>query len=113
MVSIVTITHFIGAAVPFGPLSVTYLWTAWLNSIIFATAYYSIAMIFVTSGMDNFGMPFLVLIGDWILSSIGSYRNFYWYISPVSQGNIFAAATFAFVLFATALYLFVKKGATK
>jgi hypothetical protein len=108
MVSIVTITHFIGAAVPFGPLSVTYLWTAWLNSIIFATAYYSIAMIFVTSGMDNFGMPFLVLIGDWILSSIGSYRNFYWYISPVSQGNIFA-----FVLFATALYLFVKKGATK
>ncbi|MEA1883970.1 MAG: hypothetical protein U9N62_05545 [Thermotogota bacterium] len=113
MVSIVTITHFIGAAVPFGPMSVTYLWTAWLNSIIFATAYYSIAMIFVTSGMDNFGMPFLVLIGDWIVSSIGNYRNFYWYISPVTQGNIFAAATFAFVLFATALYLFVKKGATK
>ncbi len=113
MASIVTMTHFIGAGVPFGLFSVNAIWLSWGNSMIFATAYYSIAMIFVTAGMDNFGMPFLVLIGDWIISSIGSYRNFYWYISPISQGNIFAAATFAFVLFATALYLFVKKGATK
>lgn len=113
MISVITITHFTGAAVPFGWLSTISVWTAWLNAIIFATAYYAISMIFVTAGMDNFGMPLLVLIGDWILSSIGSYRNFYWYISPLSQGNILAAGAFAFVLFAIALYLFIKKGATK
>ncbi|HOO32592.1 MAG TPA: hypothetical protein PK466_01655 [Thermotogota bacterium] len=113
MISLITITHFIGAAIPVGLLTTGYFVQSWLNSLIFATSYFSIAMIFVISGLDNLGMPFLVLIGDWILSSIGGFRNFYWYISPVSQGNVLASATFAFVLFALALYMFVKKGATK
>ena len=113
MITLITITHFIGAAIPMGMMSMGYFVQSWLNSVIFATSYFSISMMFVISGMDNLGMPFLVLIGDWILSSIGGFRNFYWYISPVTQGSMPAAATFAFVLFALALYLFMKKGATK
>jgi hypothetical protein len=113
MLTLITVTHFIGAAIPVGAMNYGYFIQSWLNSIIFATSYFSISMLFVISGLDNLGMPFLVLIGDSILSSVGGYRNFYWYISPVSQGNIIASATFAFVLFSLALYMFVKKGATK
>ncbi len=113
MITLISVTQFVGAAIPWDT-SPDFILMTLVKSIIFATSYFSIAMIFVVSGLDNFGMPLLVLIGDWILASIGrSYQNFYWYVSPITQGNVFASAAFAFALFSLALYLFNKKGAAK
>ncbi len=84
------------------------------GSLIFATAYYSIAIICTSFGLDNFGIPFLIFLADLIIGGIGNMNiNPFSYISPIHQKNIFIAAGTALVLMIIAFYVFVKKGVKK
>lgn len=85
-----------------------------LGSLIFTTSYYSISMICVTMGLDNFGIPLLIMIGDLILGGIGNkWNNPYFYVSPVHQGNTVMAGAVAVGLLLLAAYLFNRKGVSK
>jgi len=86
-----------------------------LGVLIFATAYFAIIIISVTLGGDTFGIPFLILIADWILGEIGSSSsvNPYKYISPSHQGNVWASLIFSVFLLLLSLYLFEKRGVQK
>ncbi len=84
------------------------------GSLIFATAYYSIAVICTSFGLDNFGIPFLIFLADLIIGGVGNMNiNPFSYISPIHQKNIFTALGTAVVLLIIAFYVFVKKGVKK
>ncbi len=94
-----------------------------IRTLIFSSAYFGMAMISVTFGFGNFGVPFLVLIADSFFGSIRSWNftynflgspdgsNPYSMISPIYQGNQIASSAFAAALLITAYILF-KKGET-
>lgn len=85
------------------------------QALIFATAYFAIIIISVTLGGDTFGIPFLVLILDFILGGFGSsiMVNPYYLISPYHQGNILASFVFSVILLIISLYLLEKRGVQK
>ena len=114
MISIAVVTQVIGGAL-FG-LSPAFLGLNMLGSVVFATAYYSVAMLSVIAGLDNFGIPLLVFIIDGVIGGLGSRyaaNNPYFYVSPVHQGNVFLSLALTAVFFAVAYTLFVKKGVQK
>jgi len=116
MTAINAATFLIGGALGAGlfAISPTVLGIHLAGSLVFSTAYYAISMICVTMGLDNFGIPFLILIADLIFGGIGyKWSNPYFYISPVHQGNTVYAACLAVGLLALAAYLFNKRGVSK
>jgi hypothetical protein len=117
LIALSTSTQLVGMAL-FGAhlnaVSVTYWLAMILGSINFATAYYAVAMLSVTAGLDNFGIPFLVLIVDAIIGGIGNrWNNPYFYASPIHQGNAIATTLVAFSALIVANYVFARKGVQK
>lgn len=121
LIAIVSVTEFIGAGL-FGvgtEMMSVYL----LGSIVFATAYYAIAVLSVTAGLDNFGIPFLIFLVDLIAGGIGNrlaaegfnfrWTNPYYYISPVHQGNIYLASAVAAGLLILSYVVLIRKGVQK
>lgn len=109
LISIVSVTQLIGGAL-FG-FSPSFLGINLLGSINFATAYFSIAMLSVIAGLDNVGIPFLVLVIDLIMGGIGNkMTNLYFRFSPAHQGNVFHVLPIALGLLAVAAFLFTKRG---
>lgn len=113
VVAIAMVTGLIGGA--FFGMNWSGLGLNLLGTLTFVTAYYSIAMLSVISGLDNFGIPLLVFILDLIIGGVGNpwRNNPYFFVSPVHQGNAFLALGVALILFAIAYVLFVRKGVQK
>ncbi len=85
-----------------------------LSTLTFSSAYFGIAMLSVSFGFGNFGVPFLVFIADAFLGSIGRYSlNPYRMISPIYQENITAALIFALSLLMVSYFIFERKGKVK
>lgn len=112
IVTVVTLTSLAGSAI--FSVSVEYGLINLLSSLIFVTAYYGVSILSVSFGMDHFGIPFLVLIVDLIVSNIGNrYSNPFHAFSPTTQGITWLSALVAVLIFATGLYVFDKKGVQK
>lgn len=112
IVTVVTLTS-LASTVIFSS-SVEYGLINLLSSLIFVTAYYGVSILSVSFGMDNFGIPFLVLIVDSIVSNMGRIDiNPFNDFSPITQGIQWLAAIFAVIIFVLALYVFDKKGVQK
>ncbi len=124
LITIIVITQIIGGA--FFNISLSGIGWDILGTLIFSSAYFGIAMISVSLGFGNFGIPFLVLIADSFFGAIGNNWEFtynlfrspsglnpYRMISPIYQGNRFAAFVFAAALLITAYILFERKGTSK
>lgn len=112
IVTVVTLTSLAGSAIFSGSIEngIANL----ISSLIFVTAYYGVSILSVSFGMDNFGVPFLVLIVDSIVSNIGrSNINPFYAFSPTTQGITWLAAMLAVLIFLTGLYVFDKKGVQK
>jgi len=98
---LVTSAHFL----TFGFISNSLYY--FLNSLLYITNFaiiiFSISMLAVSNGLDNFGITIIFLIIDSILSHFGSItldKNFnpYKLISITVQGNKFLTLLFAFVI---------------
>ncbi len=124
LVTFAVITQLIGGAL-FG-ISIDMMGWNIIGTLIFSSAYFGVAMISVTLGFGNFVIPFLVLIADSFLGSIGKNWEFtynflgspsgfnpYSMISPIYQGNQIAAFIFAATLLMTAYVLFERKGTSR
>lgn len=113
MISIVTFVTLLGGL--FIPGGFSYILTQLYKSLIFVTFYYSIGVLSVTYGLDNFGIPLLIFIADLILGGIGYnyFYNPYKAISPVYQGISWAALIFSVVIFFISFYEFNRKGVQK
>jgi|Wag4MinimDraft_11_1082651.scaffolds.fasta_scaffold00926_3 hypothetical protein len=112
IVTVVALTSLAGSAIFSGSIEngIANL----ISSLIFVTAYYGVSILSVSFGMDNFGVPFLVLIVDSIVSNIGiSNINPFYAFSPTTQGITWLAAIIAVLIFLTGLYVFDKKGVQK
>ncbi|MEA2066909.1 MAG: hypothetical protein U9O65_07470 [Thermotogota bacterium] len=91
-----------------------------LGSVIFATAYYAIAVLSVTAGLDNFGIPLLIFLVDLIAGGEGNrlvsggfnvrWSNPYYYISSIHQGNVFIVSAVAAGLLIVSYIVLLKKG---
>ncbi len=129
LITIAVITQLIGSAfvgMTVWGISGSVIVREILGTLIFSSAYFGVAMISVTFGFGNFGIPFLVFIADsffgsigenWIstynlLSSPGGF-NPYSMISPIYQGDQLAALIFAASLLAVAYIFFERKGTSK
>ncbi|HOY26005.1 MAG: hypothetical protein GXY62_05670 [Thermotogaceae bacterium] len=112
-----TVAQVIGMALfgaQFGSSTSIYWLSMLIGSISFSTAYYAVSMISVTAGLDNFGIPFLVLIADLIIGGFGNrWNNPYFYASPAHQGNVWVSGAVSLAVLLVANYLFVKKGVQK
>lgn len=119
LIAIVSVTEFIGAGL-FG-VNIELMSLYLLGSIIFATAYYGIAILSVTAGLDNFGIPLLIFLVDLIAGSVGNrlggfnvrWSNPYYYISPIHQGNVFIVSAVAAGLLIVSYVVLLKKGVQK
>ena len=119
LIAIVSVTEFIGAGL-FG-VNIELMSLYLLGSIIFATAYYAIAVLSVTAGLDNFGIPLLIFLVDLIAGGVGNrlggfnvrWSNPYYYISPIHQGNVFIVSAVAAGLLIVSYVMFLKKGVQK
>jgi hypothetical protein len=113
LVTIVLLTSLVG--LPFYD-SLSHFFTDLASSLIFLSAYLGLSFILVNFlSVDPYGSLFLILISDVILSSlgyssVGHFYNPYRLISPLWQGNIFAAAIFAIVCLYLGYLSGVKKG---
>lgn len=117
LIALSVVTQVIGMAL-FGAHLISSMNVYWLSMVIgsisFSTAYYAVSMISVTAGLDNFGIPFLVLIADLIVGGIGNrFNNPYFYASPSHQGNVWISGAVSLGVLLIANYLFVKKGVQK
>ncbi|PIJ60979.1 hypothetical protein [Mesotoga sp. H07.pep.5.3] len=117
LIAMSVVTQVIGMAL-FGAQLISSMNVYWLSMVIgsisFSTAYYAVSMISVTAGLDNFGIPFLVLIADLIAGGVGNrFSNPYFYASPAHQGNVWISGAVSLVVLLVANYLFVKKGVQK
>jgi hypothetical protein len=118
LIAIVSVTEFIGAGLFGVNLELMSLYL--LGSIIFATAYYAIAVLSVTAGLDNFGIPLLIFLVDLIAGSVGNrlvsggfnvrWSNPYYYISPIHQGNVFIVSALIAGLLIVSYAVLLKKG---
>ncbi|AFK06984.1 hypothetical protein Theba_1296 [Mesotoga prima MesG1.Ag.4.2] len=117
LIAMSVVTQVIGMAL-FGAQLISSMNVYWLSMVIgsisFSTAYYAVSMISVTAGLDNFGIPFLVLIADLIAGGVGNrFSNPYFYASPAHEGNVWISGAVSLVVLLVANYLFVKKGVQK
>ncbi len=116
-IALSVVTQVIGMAL-FGASLISSMNIYWLSMVIgsisFSTAYFAVSMISVTAGLDNFGIPFLVLIADLIAGGVGNrFSNPYFYASPAHQGNVWISGAVSLAVLLVANYLFVKKGVQK
>jgi len=117
LIAMSVVTQVIGMAL-FGASLISSMNVYWLSMVIgsisFSSAYYAVSMISVTAGLDNVGIPFLVLIADLIAGGVGNrFSNPYFYASPAHQGNVWISGAVSLVVLLVANYLFVKKGVQK
>lgn len=121
LIAVISVTEFIGAGL-FG-VKIELMSLYLLGSVIFATAYYAIAVLSVTAGLDNFGIPLLIFLVDLIAGGVGNrlasggfnvrWSNPYYYISPVHQGNVFIVSVLAAGLLIISYVVLLKKGVQK
>ncbi|MFO7882300.1 MAG: hypothetical protein R6U52_07160 [Kosmotogaceae bacterium] len=121
LIAIVSVTEFIGAGL-FG-VSTELMSLYLLGSINFATAYYAIAVLSVTAGLDNFGIPLLIFLVDLIGGGVGNrlvaggfnpkWSNPFYYISPVHQGNVYLVSAIAAGLLIVSYVVLIRKGVQK
>ncbi|MGC9383817.1 MAG: hypothetical protein ACP5D6_04355 [Kosmotogaceae bacterium] len=121
LIAVVSVTEFIGAGL-FG-VNIELMSLYLLGSVIFATAYYAIAVLSVTAGLDNFGIPLLIFMVDLIAGGVGNrlvsggfnvrWSNPYYYISPIHQGNVFIVSAVAAGLLIVSYIMLLKKGVQK
>ncbi len=110
---LMAITQFIGGAI-FG-MNFFQIFRDLCQDAVFSTAYFSVAMLSVSFGFGNVGIPFLVFVADILFGSLGSGRyveftNVYAYLSPTYQQSGIASAIFSFGLLSISYVYFVKRG---
>ncbi|HPE68933.1 MAG TPA: hypothetical protein P5560_06025 [Thermotogota bacterium] len=114
LLTIALTTQLIGSAIFLWDISLGWVGINLLGTLIFSTAYFGISMLCVIVGLDNFGMPFLIWIGDIIIGGIGSrFSNPWFFLSPSHQGNVLMSGAVAATLLALAFWAFQTKGVKK
>ncbi|MDN5343400.1 MAG: hypothetical protein PWP28_2280 [Oceanotoga sp.] len=115
LIFITTITTFAGVA--FYQIPNFMIWSLFIKQLIFITFYYSVSILSVTFGMDNFGIPLLVLAIDFFVGIIGGFdipnMNPYKLFSPIFQKSLLLSGIFSIILFISAFIFFCRKGVQK
>ncbi|PWJ95492.1 hypothetical protein C7380_105122 [Oceanotoga teriensis] len=115
LIFITTITTFAGIA--FYQVPNFMIWSLFIKQLIFITFYYSVSILSVTFGMDNFGIPLLVLAIDFFVGIIGGFdipnMNPYKLFSPIFQKSLLLSGIFSIILFISAFIFFCRKGVQK
>lgn len=115
LIFITTITTFAGIA--FYQIPNFMIWSLFIKQLIFITFYYSVSILSVTFGMDNFGIPLLVLAIDFFVGIIGGFdipnMNPYKLFSPIFQKSLLLSGIFSIILFISAFIFFCRKGVQK
>ncbi|WP_077177265.1 hypothetical protein [Carboxydothermus pertinax] len=82
-----------------------------IKSINFTLAMFGVVMLCVSQGLDNIGWPFIIVLLDALLGSIGRASiNPYSWISFTNQGNILFAFVFAAIICFAGYWIYLKNG---